>query len=158
MISSLTCLYIFNRRLPCGNINDTPEYFWVKYYSGIPCACGFIHGSWNTCITPDTCEHCRLGSPDLAVALVGANSDWDAGLQAKEACSNIHWHQSAQRHQQSSINAKLHRSDLHVRTHKRSASLRSTESTWCRDGARHASQFFLQLTRESKCQILERIS
>ena len=42
-------VYIFTHRLPCGNINDTPVYSRVKCYSGIPCACGFIRGSWNTC-------------------------------------------------------------------------------------------------------------
>ena len=43
-------IYIFSHShcLPCGNINDTPVYSRVKCYSGIPCACGFIRGSWNT--------------------------------------------------------------------------------------------------------------
>ena len=54
-------------RLPCGNINDTPVYSRVKCYSGIPCACGFIRGSWNTA-TPNW----RLRASSL-VTLVGAN-------------------------------------------------------------------------------------
>ena len=48
-----------HRRLPCGNINDTPVYSRVKCYSGIPCACGSIRGSWNTA---DPNWHLRVSS------------------------------------------------------------------------------------------------
>jgi len=41
-ISSLTSLCTFNRRLPCGNINDTPVYSRVKCCNGILCACGLF--------------------------------------------------------------------------------------------------------------------
>jgi len=71
-ISSLTSLGTFNRRLPCRNINDTPVYTQVKYYSGIPCACGFIRDSWNTCHPP--LGACGCHRRRSAVALVGANS------------------------------------------------------------------------------------
>ena len=69
-ISSSTCLYI-NRCLPCESINDAPEYSRVKCYNGIPCACGFIHGSWNTATRIGVCGHHRCFP---VVTLVGANT------------------------------------------------------------------------------------
>ena len=46
----LPSLILFlHRRLPCENINDTLVYSRVKCCSGIPCTCGFISGTWNTC-------------------------------------------------------------------------------------------------------------
>ena len=59
-----------HRRLPCGNINDTLVYSRVKCYSGIPCTCGFIRGSWSSCHSIDVCRRHRCFP---VMTLVGVN-------------------------------------------------------------------------------------
>ena len=53
------------------NIKDTPVYFRVKCYNGIPCACGFIRGSWNTA-TPNW----RLRVSSLVTLVVANKHFW----------------------------------------------------------------------------------